>query len=192
MQHYGKDVAGLSRELELHNVYLVGWSMGTALVVEAARILGDDAKAVITVDQLWETDNIFDSTWAENWFDAETSRYKDFNALNSAYMNDSTLTARLISMMPPDDKMPEWWKPSVINFFKWTATDMKASVSALNIPIRAINASWVNTNEEQWKSFYPDYKLTVFENSNHFLVWQYPQKFNETLLKIITEVPDTQ
>src|SRR5512133_161257 len=50
MQHYGKDVAGLCRELELKNVYLVGWSMGTAVVVEAARILGENAKAVITVD----------------------------------------------------------------------------------------------------------------------------------------------
>lgn len=192
MQHYGKDVAGLCGELELKNVYLVGWSMGTAVVVEAAVMLGDDAKAVITVDQLWETENTYDSLNEEAWFDAEASRYKDFNALNSAYMNDSTLTARLISMLPPEDKMPAWWKPSVLNFFKWTATDMKASVSALKIPIRAINASWVKTNEEQWKSLYSDYKLTVIENSNHFLVWQYPQKFNETLLKIITDVADTQ
>ena len=53
MQHYGKDVAGLCRELEIKNVYLVGWSMGTAVVVEAARILCKDAKAVITVEQLW-------------------------------------------------------------------------------------------------------------------------------------------
>jgi pimeloyl-ACP methyl ester carboxylesterase len=190
MQHYGKDVAGLCRELDIINVYLVGWSMGTAVVVEAARVLGEDAKAVITIDQLWETENSYDSLNEENWFEAEASRYKDFDALDKAYTNDSTLTARLISMMPPEDKMPPWWKPSVINFFKWTATDLKTSVSALKIPLRAINASWVNTNEEQWKSFYPDYKLTVFENSNHFLVWQYPQKFNETLLRIIDETSD--
>jgi pimeloyl-ACP methyl ester carboxylesterase len=190
MQHYGKDVAGLCRELDIINVYLVGWSMGTAVVVEAARVLGEDAKAVITIDQLWETENSYDSLNEENWFEAEASRYKDFDALDKAYTNDSTLTARLISMMPPEDKMPEWWKPSVISFFKWTATDLKTSVSALKIPFRAINASWVNTNEEQWKSFYPDYKLTVFENSNHFLVWQYPQKFNETLLRIIDETSD--
>src|SRR5512133_2553368 len=50
MQHYGIDVAGLCRELELKNVYLVGWSMGTGVVIEAAGILGENAKAVITVD----------------------------------------------------------------------------------------------------------------------------------------------
>ena len=55
--------------------------MGTGVVVEAARIIGDDAKAVITVDQLWETENTYDSLSEENWFDAEASRYKDFNAL---------------------------------------------------------------------------------------------------------------
>ena len=190
MQHYGKDVAGLCRELELKNVYLVGWSMGTAVVIEAARILGDDVKAVITVDQLWWTENSYDSIAEENWFEAEALRYKDFNALNEAYTNDSTLTAKLISMMPPEDKMPGWWKSSVISFFKWTATDLKTSVSELKIPIRGINASWVNTNEEQWKSFYSDYQLTVFENSNHFLVWKYPQKFNETLLRIIDETSE--
>jgi hypothetical protein len=43
------------------------------------------------------------------------------------------------------------------------------------------------TNEEQWKSFYKDYKLTVFENSNHFLVLKYPQKLHETLLQIIAD-----
>jgi pimeloyl-ACP methyl ester carboxylesterase len=187
MQHYAQDVAGLCRELELRNVYLVGWSMGTGVVVEAAKVLDGDAKAVITVDQLWYTDNTFDSLAEENWFQDEASRYKDFNALNQAYTNDSTLTARLFSMMPPEDKMPGWWKHSVINFFKWTATDLKTTVSELKIPIRAINASWVKTNEEQWNSLYPDYKLTVFENSNHFLVWQYPQKFNETLRQIIEE-----
>ncbi len=187
MQHYGKDVSGLCKELELKNVYLVGWSMGTAVVVEAARLLGNNAKAVITVDQLWYTENVYDSIAEEGWFDEEAARYKDFNALNKAYTNDSTLTARLISMMPAEDRMPAWWKPSVINFFKWTATDLKTSVSELKIPIRAINASWVYTNQEQWMSLYSDYKLTVIENSNHFLVWQYPQKFNETLLKIIDE-----
>jgi len=187
MHHYGADIAGLCRELELKNVYLVGWSMGTGVVVEAARILGNNVKAVITVDQLWQIENTYDSLSEENWFDAEALRYKDFNALNKAWINDSTLTAKLISMMPPEDKMPGWWKPSVINFFKWSATDMKASVSALKVPFRAVNGSWVKTNEEQWKSFYSDYKLTVFENSNHFLVWQYPQKFNETLFNIIAE-----
>ncbi|MCU0377380.1 MAG: alpha/beta hydrolase [Bacteroidales bacterium] len=190
MQHYGKDVAGLCRDLELKNVYLVGWSMGTAVVVEAAVILGNEAKAVITVDQLWQTENDSDITWAEGWFDTEASRYKDFNALNNAYTNDSTLTVRLIGMMPPGDSMPEWWEPSVTSFFKWSATDLKSSVSALKIPVRAINGSWVNTDEEQWKSLYSDYKLTVFENSNHFLVWQYPQKFNETLFRIIVETSD--
>jgi hypothetical protein len=50
-----------------------------------------------------------------------------------------------------------------------------------------INASNVETNEEQWKSFYKDYKLTVFENSTHMLVWEYPQKFNETIQQYITE-----
>ena len=94
--------------------------------------------------------------------------------------------------MPDEDKMPWWWKPSVINFFKWIAADLKASVSELKIPIRAINASWVNTNQEQWKSLYSDYKLTVIENSNHFLVWQYPQKFNETVLQIVEETSRQQ
>ncbi len=192
MQHYGKDVAGLCMKLELKNVYLVGWSMGTAVVVEAARQLGMDAKAVITVDQLWYTDNVYDSIAEESWFKDEASRYKDFDALNKAYTNDHALTARLISMMPDEDKMPWWWKPSVINFFKWTAADLKASVSELKIPIRAINASWVNTNQEQWKSLYSDYKLTVIENSNHFLVWQYPQKFNETVLQIVEETSRQQ
>jgi hypothetical protein len=40
--------------------------MGTAVVVEAARDLGKEAKAVITVDQLWETENTYDNLSEEN------------------------------------------------------------------------------------------------------------------------------
>ncbi len=189
MQHYGRDVAGLCRKLGLKDVYLVGWSMGTGVVVEAARRLGENVKAMIWVDQLWQTDETYDSLGNEGWYNTQVSTYKDFDALNKAWFQDSILTVRLLSMMPSEDKMPGWWKPSAFAFWKWQATDLKGSVSALRIPIRAINGSWVKTNEEQWKSFYRDYKLTILENSNHFLVWQYPQKFNESLLRIIAEIP---
>lgn len=190
MQNYGKDVAGLCRELELKNVYLVGWSLGTAIVVEAASLLGNITKAVIFVDQLHETEYVYDSSDVENWYKRQVSKYKDFNAWYKSYHNDSTIAAKYLSMMPTEDRIPEWWKPSVVSFFKWQDDFLKESVSGLKIPIRAINASNMVTNEEQWKSFYKDYKLTVFENSTHMLVWEYPQKFNETLLQIMNETSE--
>ncbi len=187
MQHYGKDVAGLCKELHLKTVYLVGWSLGTGVVVETARLLGKHARAVVLVDQLHQTDYVFDSLSVENWFNRQVSKYKDFNAWYKSFHSDSTLAAKYLSMMPSDARLPDWWKPSVISFFKWQENSLKESISALNVPIRAINASNMLTDEEQWKSFYKDYKLTVFENSTHMLVWEYPQKFNETLLQIINE-----
>lgn len=187
MQHYGTDIAGLCKKLDLNNVYLVGWSMGTAVAVEAAGLLGNNVKAVILVDQLHETEYVYDSTDVENWYNKQVSKYKDFNAWYKSYHNDSTLAAKYLSMMPPEDRIPEWWKPSVVSFFKWQDDYLIESVSELKTPIRAINASNTITNEVQWKSFYKDYRLTVFENSTHMLVWEYPQKFNETLLQIINE-----
>lgn len=187
MQHYGTDVAGLCKKLDLKNVYLVGWSLGTAVVVETAKLLGDNTKAVVLIDQLHQTDYVFDSIGVENWFNRQVSKYKDFNAWYKSFNNDSTIAAKYLSMMPPEDKLPDWWKHGIISFFKWQEDDLKESVSGLNLPIRAINASNIETNEEQWESFYKDYKLTIFENSTHFLVWEYPQKFNETLLRIINE-----
>jgi pimeloyl-ACP methyl ester carboxylesterase len=168
-------------------VYLVGWSLGTAVVIEVAKITGKDAKAVILVDQLHTTDYKFNDGGEENWFNSQVSMYKDFTIWNTSYFKDSIITVRYISLMPSEDKLPDWWKPSIAGFFKWRGNSLKESVSALKIPMRAINASNEKSYEEQWKSFYKDYKLTVFENSNHFLVWQYPVKFNETLLGIIDE-----
>jgi pimeloyl-ACP methyl ester carboxylesterase len=187
MQQYGTDIAGLCKKLDLKNVYLVGWSLGTAVVVEAAGLLGNNVKAVILVDQLHETEYIFDNTDVENWYNRQVSKYKDFNAWCKSFHNDSALAAKYLSMMPTEDRIPEWWKPSVVSFFKWQGDHLKESVSELKTPIRAINASNTVTNEVQWKSFYKDYGLTVFENSTHMLVWEYPQKFNETLLQIINE-----
>ncbi len=191
MQHYGADVAGLCNKLDLKNVYLVGWSMGTAVVVEAARLLSNNTRAVILVDQLHQTEYVYDSTGLENWYNWQVSKFKDFNAWYKSFHNDSILAAKYLSMMPSED-FPEWWKPSIVSFIRWQDDNLKESVSDLIIPIRAINSSNMVTNEEQWKSFYKDYKLTVFENSTHMLLWEYPQKFNETLQHIINETADQQ
>ena len=49
---FGADVAAVVAALDLHNVYLIGHSMGGPVVVEAARILPERVIGVIGVDTL--------------------------------------------------------------------------------------------------------------------------------------------
>ena len=66
--------------------------------------------------------------------------------------------------------------------------DLKKTVAMLNSPIRAINSDKQETDFDEWNKHYEDFDAVSLDNSGHFLVWQYPQKFNEILFEIISEM----
>ena len=52
MENYGKDIAGLVQKLNLNKVVLIGFSMGTPVVIEAADLLKDETIGLILVDNI--------------------------------------------------------------------------------------------------------------------------------------------
>ena len=129
----------------------------------------------------------FRITYAIFW-DRNSQNYKDFDYWLDYYENDTALAKRYISMMPIDEIMPDRWQKIVSCTFHWMNTILKKTVSELDIPIRAINSDEQETNLNEWNEYYHDFDVAVIENSGHFLVWQYPQRFNEKLFNIITDI----
>lgn len=188
MQQYGKDIANLCEYLNLKNFYLVGWSMGGPVVLETAKNLENNVQGIVLVDILQTLDINIDSISMVNFWERNSMNYKNYDYWIAYYNNDTVLANRYIKTMPIDDKMPDRWKDIVSSTFQWMNTDVKKTISELDIPIRAINSDAQETNTVEWNEYYHDYDVKIIENSGHFLVWQYPQKFNEILLDIITNM----
>ena len=86
--------------------------------------------------------------------------------------------------------MPENWKESWKHLSLWMEKGSKTCIAEITVPIRAINSDEIETNIAEWRKYARDFDVTVFENSGHFLSWQYPKKFNESLEKIIKAIDD--
>ena len=120
-----------------------------------------------------------DSASTEAFWERNSLNYKNLDYWLDYYSNDTARAERYIKSMPVDEKMPEWWKDIVSHTFQWLNTDLKKTVSELDIPIRAINSDDQETNLSEWNEYYHDFNVMIIENSDHFLVWQYPKKFNK-------------
>lgn len=185
MEQYGDDIATLANKLKLDQIVLVGWSMGGPVVLEVAKKLRTKIKVIILVDILQQLTNPFDSVAITDYNLTYAANFNNYQYILNYYKGDHVLTKRYLSLMPPGNKMPGHWKKSWLNLHQWMDRKVKEGVKAIQAPIRAINADETETNTAEWKQFARDFEVTVFENSNHFLVWQYPEKFNNNICDII-------
>jgi pimeloyl-ACP methyl ester carboxylesterase len=177
-------------ELDLNSIVLVGWSLGAPVALEAAKLLGNKVKVIVLVDRIHSLSYAFDSTWASNFINSSAMNFKNMDFWLSYFKNDSILAERYVESMPFDIEMPKYWEPILVNFCEWMNKDLKKNVSVLSVPIRAINSDQMETNFDEWNKYYNDFDAISLDKSSHFLVWEYPQKFNEKLYNIITELND--
>ena len=56
MALFGQDVAAVIRKLKLNHVVLVGFSMGTAVIAETAKLLPDKITGLVLVDDLQDVE----------------------------------------------------------------------------------------------------------------------------------------
>jgi len=187
MDRYGLDVDELCGSLQIKNAILIGWSMGGPVALEAAETMGNKVKGIVLVDILQKlTFQPGDSAWIVDYKKNFDKVYNNYDFWLTYHEGDSALASRYVNSMP--DTFRECWKNSLSSVFSWMFNDAKETVTIVKAPIRAINADYMKTDISEWKQYHPDFDYVTMEKSTHFLVWQYPEKFNAALLKIITSL----
>lgn len=186
MERYGADIEELVIELNLKDIILIGHSMGGCVVLEAAKKLQSEVKAVVLVDVLRSLTTQYDSTYAINFHNTIKENYKDFNFLFDYFGKDSILSKRHMAMTP--SSFPGSWLPILEENFRWRNEDAILSVSEVDIPIRAINSDRSETKYDEWNTYTQDFKAIIFENCGHYVHWEYPDKFNRSLHDLIQEI----
>lgn len=184
MDRYGMDVDELCNALNINHAILIGWSMGGPVALEAAETMGNKVIGIVLVDILQKlTFSASDSAWIvdhKRYFD---KIYNNFEFWLNYHRGDSALARRYVNIMP--ESFRECWKNSLSTVFSWMINDAKETVTIVKAPIRAINADYMATDFNEWKQYHADFDAEIIENSTHFLVWQYPEKFNSILLNVI-------
>ena len=189
MELFGQDVKAVVDQLNLTNSILVGYSLGGAIIVEAAKLLGDRVKGLVCVDSLLlpgHLDQVAEETirnllrpFEEDFLTAWTN-YVDVFFTDAISPEDTTLLRGII---------PTLDQRSILSAFagllRWngtkalqqTHTPMKFIIAERSIPAKKARDHWIKS-----------YDIEFLENVGHLMQFENPQAFNTLLEKRITEL----
>lgn len=189
-EHYtieglGADVAELVLALKLERVILVGHSMGGPVCLAAAARLRGRVVGIVGIDNLHDAERGMSADVIEPM----AQRFEqDFPAAMEASMS---------GMLPPDvDPEVKAWileqalrtdEKAAIELLRGFATlDTPRLLREAGVPVRCINSS-----SSPWKTNlavnkkYADFDAVIIDGVGHFPQLEKPERFNETLKKVL-------
>jgi pimeloyl-ACP methyl ester carboxylesterase len=190
MMAYGEDVQTVVEKLDLHNVVLVGHSMGGPLVLEAAGLMPDRVIGVVGVDSLHDAEAKYDPEQIKGYFAAYEADFVGTCGQMVASMfqenADPALAERVIKEMC--DGSPEISLALLRQFIEY---EMGPVLAAVDVPVRYVNAPTYPTNVEVNRTYQPDFDGVIMDGVGHFLMMENPGEFNELLGQTIANLDQT-
>jgi pimeloyl-ACP methyl ester carboxylesterase len=186
MGNYGEDVATVVRQIHNPQVILVGHSMGGTVALEAAPRIGDRVIGIIVVDAL---KSVGLPPTAKREIDMRVAPFRtDFIGSVRKYVTDELFekgadpilvqkVAYDMSLEPPEVGVP--------SLQALLSMDFRSILPEIHVPVLAINSDLAPTDEGRIRKSLPDFKAETIPNTGHFLMLEYPQKFNPILLRDI-------
>jgi pimeloyl-ACP methyl ester carboxylesterase len=190
MKAFGDDVAVVIDKLKLEEVVLVGFSMGTAVVVETANLIPDKVKGVVLVDDLKDPDIKYPPEMVyyidSVMMDLVANMNNEKLVANGFYKNNPDSAFKRISDMYAGLSQTGW-KESLQGYFTWLNENCTESLSQLKVPVIAINSDMEPTNVEAIRKYVPGFQAKIMTNVAHLLFWDNPEEFNRLLEESIQE-----
>lgn len=185
VEHFADDVEAVCRELALERVVLLGHSMSGAIVVEAARRPELDVRLVVPVDTLNDLEwNLPPEVWAEF-----------FAGLRADFpLNVETF---FCTMLFRPDSPPDVVKRVLIQargadperavrmLEASKDYDLQAAVSALGVPIHALNTDLNPTRLDTNRKYAPRFAVTLLPGLAHWPMLEDPAAFSAGLARVL-------
>lgn len=185
VESFARDVADCVGALGPKKVILVGHSMGGAVALEAARLLGATVAGVVLVD----TFVIDYGGLLPDTVQAIVMPFHDDFAAAMAALIEQTATAAT----PPDLKAqliremsaadPAWALPTWRDLLAWSP---QAAFSELRVPIHAINGALIPAPARERCA--PFVREALIPGAGHFLQMEDPSGFNRVLENVLTRI----
>lgn len=186
MAAFGADVASVVNKLDLHNVVLIGHSMGGPVVIEAARRLQGRVTGLVGVDNFQD----FNEKATQEQIDEFLAAFKgDFPKTTDGFVRsmfpqtaDSALVTRIASDMaaaPPGIALD-----AIAQTFLY---DYRAALAEVRLPIRTISNDSYPTMTETNNQIAASFKVRLMPATGHFPHLVDPTTFNRLLHETLTD-----
>lgn len=186
----GADVAELVEALKLERVVLVGHSMGGPVCLAAASRLRGRVVGIVGVDNLHDADRGMTAEMIEPM----AARFEaDFAG---------AMQAAMTGMLPQDadPELKRWIVDQALRTDQKAAIELLRGFATLDVPrllreagapVRCINSAgspWPTNIAGNRK--YADYDAVIVEGVGHFPQLEQPERFNETLKKVLERLEE--
>lgn len=184
---FGADVAAVVNKVDPEKIILVGHSMGGAVNVEAARLLGDRVLGLIGVDTYQNIAMKYPEQQQQMFLNGLQEDFEGFTRKFVTQMfptsAEPALVAEVVEVMAMCD--PEVGRGAMKSLF---AYDGVAALKDMRKPIRSINTDAFPTNVEENRKFAASFEVTIMPGHGHFLHLEDPQTFNQHLKAYVAEL----
>lgn len=184
---FGRDVVAVVEALGLDRVVLIGSSLGGSVALEAARLLPEQALAVIAVDTLQDASRELPPEALKQWAQAARRDFAGFcdQMMAQLFHPDADPALRQEVEGKMCDASPE---VAGAVYEELAGYDMAAAVAAVQVPIRGINGDLYPVNREANRAVAPGFDAVVMEGVGHFPMLERPEAFNRHLRATLEEV----
>jgi pimeloyl-ACP methyl ester carboxylesterase len=187
MDAFGEDVVAVADQLELDRVVLVGFSMGAAVVLEAAERMPGRAIGVVLVDAFHDPEAVPPAGAVDQMLAQFRTSWGDTAFLRAFAFTPETpdsLVQHLAQTSPAQPR--EEWFPIARALFEWARTDFKPTLQGITVPVAAINATQQPTRVEAIRRYAPSFTLDTLQGVGHAgILLQRTADFDARLLAIV-------
>lgn len=187
---FGDDVAAVVEKLDLDKVILIGHSMGGDVIIDAASKMPERVMALIGVDTYQQ---FRDTTFTREIFEGYTAPfYEDFKTSADGFVRamfpenaDTALVNQVAQdMASADSRVAMQAFESMFAF----GNVIEEKLTAMDIPVYAVNADLWPTNEAYNRSVVPDFNVRYMPGYGHFIMLENPEMFNQLLHETIRDI----
>jgi pimeloyl-ACP methyl ester carboxylesterase len=190
MAQFGEDVAAVIKKQKLNRVVLVGFSMGSAVITETAKLFPEKTIGLVLVDDLQDVEMkyapemiaVMDSIM----MDIVTTPTNEKLVNGGFYKKNPEKSFQRVEAMLKGSSRTGW-KRSLQSYFKWINEDCLESFEQIKAPITAINSDMEPTKVEAFRKYAPSFQSKIIPDVGHLVFWDNPEEFNRLLEESIQE-----
>lgn len=185
---FGDDVVAVVDQLALERVVLVGFSMGGAVVLEAAERLGPErVLGIVFVDTIKDPERRVSDEEAEQMAAAMRAGWGDkafVRAFGFTPDAPEALVEKVIAMMPAQPR--ELWFTVFDSVHLWMNSELEPTLRRVEVPLAAINRAGPPTNVEALRRYSPSFTVDTIEGVGHAgILLRRVEEFDARLLAIV-------
>ena len=188
MEAFGQDVKAVADELKLDRIVLVGHSMGGAVILEAAKLLGGRVVGLVPIDTLLDVEQSSDAKETDAVMAKMQADYKgQTTAFIRQYLFAPTTPPAVADRILAQTTTfpPEIAISALRNNWNYKAAP---AFDAVKVPIVAVNGDRFPTNFDANRRHAPQFDALIMKGVGHYPMLEDPARFGTLLDEALRKV----